>query len=274
MNLPSLHLSIVRGLRQGCASGAIVLVLLFHGGFVVGADELSASFDQANKLYEEGKFAEAAGAYEKLIAGKRGSPTLYFNLGNALFKTGKLGRAVVWYRRAEALAPRDPDIKANLQYLRKSVQGGSVRTNWRARLRALSLNEWTALTAAAGWLWFALLSWREFRPNFRTALRGYTATAGVVAGVFATALTVVWLDQIQTQPAVVVVGEVVVRRGPLEESQSYFNLRHGAEVSVLDQKDRWLQVSDEANRVGWLRREQIEFVRDARAIAAIPAQGG
>ena len=239
-----------------------------------GAGELNAGFDQANKFYEEGKFSDAAAAYEKLIAENRSSPAVYFNLGNALFKTGKLGRAVVWYRRAEALAPRDPDAKANLQYIRKNVNGGSVRTTWRARFRTLSLNEWTWLAAVAAWLWFALLILRERKPELRATLRGATATAGVAAGLLVAALAVAWFDQLQTQPAVVVVSEAVVRRGPLEESQSYFNLRDGAEVSVLDRKDNWLQVSDAANRVGWVRREQLQFVHDQAAFGANRARNG
>ena len=87
-------------------------------------------------------------------------------------------------------------------------------------------------------------------------------TAGVTAGLLGVALALVWQDQFATASAVVVVSETVVRRGPLEESQSYFNLRDGAEVIVLDQKDNWLQVSDAVNRVGWVRREQVALVRD------------
>ena len=87
-------------------------------------------------------------------------------------------------------------------------------------------------------------------------------TAGVTAGLLGVALALVWQDRFAISPAVIVVSEAVVRRGPLEESQSYFNLRDGAEVIVLDQKDNWLQVSDAVNRVGWVRREQVALVRD------------
>ena len=250
------------GFGRKCVLTMLAMILAFACLRSVRAGEFSASFDQANKLYEEGKFSEAVAAYEKLIASRQSSSTLYFNLGNALFKSGQPGRAVVWYRRAEAMAPRDPDIKANLQYIRKNVNGGSAPTNWRARLQALSLNEWTVLTAMASWLWFALLALREWRPDWRAALRGYTMTAGVTAGLLGVALALVWQDRFAISPAVIVVSEAVVRRGPLEESQSYFNLRDGAEVIVLDQKDNWLQVSDAVNRVGWVRREQVALVRD------------
>ncbi|MBI3416197.1 MAG: tetratricopeptide repeat protein [Verrucomicrobia bacterium] len=233
------------------------------------AAEASAGFDQANKLYEEGKFSEAVTAYQKLITSEQSSPALFFNLGNALFKAGQPGRAVLWYRRAEALAPRDPDIKANLHYIRKNVNGGATATKWRARLQTFSLNEWTTFTVIAGWVWFALLTLREWQPNLRPALRGGTMTAGVLAGVLGAVLFLVWQDEFQNKPAVVIVSEAVVRRGPLEESQSYFHLRDGAELTVLDQKENWLQVSDAANRIGWVRREQIELVHPASPAASV-----
>ena len=105
-------------------------LFLFAVLFIAGhcgpaqAKEVSAEFDQANKLYEEGKYSEAAAVYEKAVKAGQVSAALCFNLGNALFKAGQPGRALVWYRRAEALSPRDPDIQANLQFVRKNVTSG------------------------------------------------------------------------------------------------------------------------------------------------------
>ena len=93
------------------------LVVLLHPA-AVRAESGSGGFEAANKLYEEGKFAQAAAAYEQLIQSGRVSAPLYFNLGNAWFKSGQMGRAITAYRRAEQLAPRDPDVRANLQFAR------------------------------------------------------------------------------------------------------------------------------------------------------------
>ena len=97
-------------------------------------------FTAANKLYAEGKFAEAAKAYEKILADRRASPALLFNYGNAEFKSGNLGQAIAAYRRAELLAPRDAEIRANLDFVRNQVQGATVREsrwqNWLGNLYA------------------------------------------------------------------------------------------------------------------------------------------
>jgi uncharacterized protein YgiM (DUF1202 family) len=57
--------------------------------------------------------------------------------------------------------------------------------------------------------------------------------------------------------AIVVTPEASVRNGPIEESQNAFTVHDGAELSVLDQKDDWLQVTTDGRRVGWLKRDQV-----------------
>src|SRR6266699_3597580 len=105
-----------------------LILLLWCAWSVARAEDASTAFDQANSLYEEGKFTEAAAAYEKMLQQGRASPALYFNLGNAFFKAGQVGRAVLNYRLAERLAPRDPDIRANLKFARSRVATSATPT--------------------------------------------------------------------------------------------------------------------------------------------------
>ena len=56
------------------------------------------------------------------------SPAVYFNLGNAFFKQGQIGRAIAAYHSAQTVDPRDPDVRANL---------GFARERWKATLRGL-----------------------------------------------------------------------------------------------------------------------------------------
>jgi tetratricopeptide (TPR) repeat protein len=217
-----------------------------------------ADFDQANRLYEQGKFAEAAAAYEKMLQSGQASAALYFNLGNALFKSGQTGRAILNYRRADQLAPRDPDIRANLLFARKSVGSGDGQPAiWRRWINRLTLNEWTAIAAGAFWLWFGLLTLGQMRSGFRVSLRGYTATAGMMTGLLGVCLALTFHDRIHTRWAVVVTPEAVVRHGPLEESPRHYTARDGTELTVTDRQNDWIEVLDSSGRKGWLRRDQV-----------------
>ena len=215
-------------------------------------------FEQANKLYEESKHKESAKAYRALLQQGQASPALLFNLGNALFKSGEIGRAIICYRLAEQLAPRDPDIKANLQFARDSVGGGASlrKSALRRFLGILTANELAILVTILGWVWFGLLAVKEIWPALGLSLALYTKAAALGFVFFGFWFAAVLNAQLREAPSVVVANEAVVRYGPFEESQSSFTLRNGAELIVLDRKDNWLQVQDGTQRIGWLRSNQ------------------
>ncbi len=239
-----------------------ILAIIFALGiptFNVRASDPAVAFEQANKYYEEGKYADAATAYNKLLAAGDASEALYFNRGNALFKMGQVGRAIASYRQAQQLSPRDPALRANLQFARTRARGGSPyqADRWRGWMTVLTVNEWTMLTASAVWLLFVLLALGQWRPELKRTLRSYVMATGVVVVVLGICFGVVLNNNFLTQSAVVVVGEAEVRNGPLDESPAIYKLRDGVELNVIDEKDGWLQVVDASNRAGWLRRDQV-----------------
>ena len=228
----------------------------------IQAEEIGSAFVAANQLYEQQRYSEAAAAYDKLVQAGNHSPALYYNLGNAYFKAGLTGRAIAAYREAAKLAPRDPDIQANLQFARDQVQNSKppVQNLWTAALDHLSVNEWAMLASAFVWIWFLMLAFGQWRPDWRKPLRRYAIGLGLVA-VCMIVCSSFAAQRYFVRAAVVAVQEAVVRRGPFDESQSAFTLRDGAELTVLDRKDNWLQVADTANRTGWISENQIAVMR-------------
>jgi len=239
-------LLVVLGLVWACLQGA-------------RAASLETGFDQANRLYEQGKFAPAAAAYEELARGGGVSAALYFNQGNAWFKAGQLGRAIACYRLAERLSPRDPDIRANLQFARNCVVGGTYRPApaWRRWTLRLTLNEWTVLAAGTLWIGFALLVAGQARPALSRELRRYVLAAGLAGAFCAAGLLLAWRERCLNTVAIVIQREVVMHHGPLDESPSLQTLHDGQELRLMDQKDNWLQLAGGARGAGWLKRSQV-----------------
>lgn len=244
--------------------GVLALMLTSTSGLRARAEIPAGAFDAANKLYEQSKFAEAATAYEQMLQSGQASPALYFNLGNTFFKAGQIGRAIAAYRQAEQLSPRDPDLRANLQFARNQIQGPTISPAWWQRwLAKLSLSEWTWLAAAAVWLWFLALILGQWRPPWRPALRNYALALGVATALMCACFAAALHEDRYSTAAIVVAREAMVRQGPLDEAPSAFTVRDGSELKVLDRKDEWLQVSADSRRIGWLHRNQVLLVPGA-----------
>lgn len=218
--------------------------------------EPAADFEAANKLFEQGKFAEAAMSYEQLLTN---APTvaLHFNLGNARFKSGQPGQAIFQYHQALRLAPRDPDARANLLFARRSLGATVDEPLGRHLLRKHTEGEWAWLAGAGLGAWFLLLALGEALPGKRATFAWLTKTAGGVAVAFTCLLGAAHWERSTTRLAVVVVPEAPVRPGPLAESKPAFSLRDGNEVEVLDAKDDWRQVRDSGQRSGWVKQDAL-----------------
>lgn len=247
----------------GCLLGALAgAAVVAPARAAESTNTWTAAFDAANRLYEQARYREAAAAYEALLAQGIASPALYFNLGNAWFKAGEAGRAILNYRLAERLAPRDPDIRANLRLTRELVHGQppSPPPWWRRLSRRFTLNEWAGATGVALWLCFGVLMLGELRPDRRRLARRWAVGFGVVALLAGAALGGQWLERRLRVEAVVIAKQAVVRYGPLEVSPELQKVEDGTELEVLDRKDGWLQVGGLARGTGWIRQSEVLLI--------------
>lgn len=221
----------------------------------------AVEFERANKLYEQGKYTEATAAYENLASAGTQSSSVWFNLGNAAYKSGQIGRAIAAYRMAERQEPRDDALRANLQFVRTKVYSDE-RTRlpvWVNAIRLATLNEWTLLTASVLCVFFGILAYGELLQ------KRYPKTAATFLVLFVlSAVALGWAFRDQTiSQAVVTVKEATARFGPLDESQGAFQLRDGAELTVLAIKGEWVEVRDAEKRAGWIRRDAVAVLPGA-----------
>jgi tetratricopeptide (TPR) repeat protein len=241
---------------------AILLAVVCAGKLLAAA--VTADFASANKLYAEGKFAEASAAYDTILKTGAQSPALLFNAGNAAFKAGHLGRAIAAYRQAELLAPRDAELRANLAFVRNQVQGATLReSSWQKWVGSLTLNEGTLLTALFFWALLALLALRQLKPAFAQKLRTATRAVAVLTIFSGTVLALQAANRFNDSIAVVTSADATARSGPFDEAQSVFTARDGAELKVLERHDDWVQVANNAGKIGWLSQKQVAVLPGA-----------
>ena len=241
---------------------AILSVLVCAGNLF--AAEVVADFSAANKLYAEGKFSDAAKAYEAILQTGAQSPALLFNAGNAEFKTGHLGQAVAAYRQAELLSPRDAELRANLAFVRNQVQGATLReSRWQNWVGTLTLNEGALLTAVLFWAMFAILIIRQLKPALAPKLQSMTRLLVMLTLFSGTVLALQAANRFNAAIAVVTGAEAIARSGPFDEAQSVFTARDGAELKVLDRHNDWVQVANNAGKIGWFSQKQVAVLPGA-----------
>jgi tetratricopeptide (TPR) repeat protein len=245
-------------LTPGFLSLLVVCLALVVGSYAQQVSPRS-EFEAANRLYEQGLFAEAAAAYETILASGLTSAAVHYNLANAHFRSSHLGLAISQYRQALALAPRDPDIRANLKFARQQVAGtSSVRHRlWLRQLHQLRLNEWTLLTFAALCLTSGLLIVGHWQPARRRRLRPCVLLGAFFTTTFLAASATLWHHQHQAPLAVALRSSFPIRYGPLSESQVHFTVSEGTELTVEDTQDDWVQVVDATQRRGWTQRDML-----------------
>jgi len=229
----------------------------------------------AQRLYEKGQYVPAAQAYEQLVGQGYADSALFYNLGNAYYKAGDQGRAILNYRRAQRLAPRDPDIEANLNLARAQAvdrfeaapQGGLLEQIGQAVQGWFSLNQ-LAMVVLGAWMLFMFVLILRFnaRPHgrWRQGLHYALVAVGVVliVGLLATGS---YLYAASQPPAgVVVATEVNITSGPGAQYVTEFTLHSGAEVSLIEQRGNWVRLALPGEELeGWAPSSAVEEV-DAR----------
>ena len=240
-----------------------ILFALVGAGKILATDTV-ADFTAANKLYEKGDFSEAALAYDAILKTGAQSPTLLFNAGNAAFKAGHLGQAIAAYRQAELLSPRDAELRANLAFVRNQVQGATRReSSWQKAVGMLTLNEGTLLTTGFFWAWVALLTVRQLQPTLTAKLRPAIRLAAIWLICSGAILGLQAANHFNSSVAIVTAVEATGRSGPFDEAQSVFSARDGAELKVLQRHENWVQVANNAGKIGWLSQKQVTVLPGA-----------
>jgi len=230
-------------------------------------DELSEArllFYEGNASYGEGQFKEAAAYYEKALALGFESGPLYYNLGNAYFKHGFLGKAILNYLRAKRLMPKDADLESNLDYAQSLIKGGILipERKWLTRvfLNAADSFSLDRITSSSAFLYFALSAILILLILLRNLRRIFIYTSLVVA-VFLIVYVAMFFTQfhkivIQKQ-AVVITEACDSKFEPFDAATTFFTLNEGEVVNVIASRDGWVKARRMDDKQGWLRQEHI-----------------
>jgi tetratricopeptide (TPR) repeat protein len=220
-------------------------------------------YTEGNQAYAAGHFDAAKKLYESVVASGTYSANLFLNLGNADYRLGEPGSAMLNYERALALEPQHPEAKANLAFLRERT---GAKLEPRSRLESLfePFSPSTFVWIAAVSIWVALFS-------ITAATLGKTGRAGHVVRALLAALACgyglhgVVRSRGFESLAVVVAKQTNGRLAPAESAAAQLALPAGSHVHVIEDRGAWLYCTLPDGSRAWVESKAVERVKIIRS---------
>jgi tetratricopeptide (TPR) repeat protein len=241
----------------------IVFSLLCLFPALLWADGLDRNFELGNEFYIEGDYTKAISEYEKILKTGYHSAELYYNLGNACFRDGQLGLAVANYIRAKRLAPRDEDIRVNLEFARRfaidkiEVTEETILLDYINRFfDSFSLNEITTLAIILYILTAAVILVRFIYRRIYI----YTPVVVILLALFffSAVFTAVKLERdVLTRTGVVLDRQAEVKNGPGDDFSNQFTAHAGLMFRIEREESGYFLVNFENRLKGWILKEAI-----------------
>lgn len=232
----------------------------------VNADSL---FQEANRLYQQGEYEPALELYNSIILSGEESADLYYNMGNAAYRSNSIGHAILYYNKALKLEPSHEDALHNLEYVSR------YRLDVFEEVPVLFLATWISgflqIFPERTWSIMALVFFILILSGLLIYLFSRHMAikkAGFTSGLIAFLLFIVTFscavsrhrEIVNPDEGIILVPSVVVRSSPSESGTELFILHEGTKIKVNEEVSGWQNVRVIDGREGWIRTSDFETI--------------
>lgn len=226
------------------------------------SNAVNDSLTAANQLYNTAKYQDAIRKYQFVIGQGFEASELYFNLGNAFYKSGNFTYAILNYERAKKLAPNDGDIRYNLDLARTQIIDNVVSLpepgfqRWLKQfISSQSINFWGIFSITTFFAFLFLFGLFLLSRTFRTKQLSFWFS---VAAISISAITFTFGSTLKSKlvnhnTAVITDRSVRVKSSPSETGTELFIVHEGVTVQLTDQLGEWVNVSLPDGNKGWVK---------------------
>ena len=226
-------------------------------------------FLKGNDHYEMGEYEDAVQNYRSLLDTGFESSELWYNLGNAYYKLGRIGYSVLSYERAKKLEPTDESILYNLSAADLLLKDKIIPPPENFIIKGLrdirdSLKT-DSLISTLITLYIAsivIYSLTLFMPKGRSIrMSYYTLFLIGLMFFFVSIMTGIKIKHdLNNIRAVVMVQEMSVSSAPEEIGEELFILHEGTRIEIIGGSQEWAQIRLSDGKAGWVPTEMIEVI--------------
>jgi tetratricopeptide (TPR) repeat protein len=246
-----------------------LFLILFTLTLKISAGTDYQLLDSANSAYSKKEYSKAVTLYEKVLAQGTEAPELYFNLGNAWFKTNNMPKAILNYERARRLKPDDEATLVNLKManarIADKIEEGPQHfiTGWKIRfLNLFSERIWSMGSIVL--FVFCLCLLLVYFVSRRVWLRQLSFVCFLLfLGLSAFTCLTAWNKNelsLTHSEAIVMAPNVSAKGSPDEKGTDLFILHEGTKVFLIQKNDGWTEIKLTNGNTGWLPRSAFEVI--------------
>lgn len=228
-----------------------------------------ALWERGNQSYIDGDYAAAATAYQAIENRGYSSSRLYYNMGNAYYKQGQIGRAILYYNRALVISPSMDDARHNLEIAEAQTKDNIavvpeffLNRYMRTLRSAISCSAWSAMSVA--FFGVMLLFLLIFLLGSRIKVRKvgfYGAVVSLLLFVVVTIFGISARNSIIDRPAAIVMSSAIsVKSSPDRAATDLFVLHEGTKVEVSSEVDGWSEITIADGKKGWTESAHLERI--------------
>ena len=230
-----------------------ILVAAFTAPLRAAASNPDDRFRKANAAYASGEFAEAVGELRELVSEGKFSGGALHNLGNAEWKVGRPGYAVLAWERARSMNPFNPNTDANLRLARHSARVEAPVLGWQERYSTLMPGGWWLVIASVAlWGGVALLALPRLFGMRRADW--HQGIAAALLAIFLLSVPALLGLSKRARLGVVLEDETPLRLTPTREGETLTKLPAGEMARVERKRGEYFYVRAEGDRAGWLKK--------------------
>jgi tetratricopeptide (TPR) repeat protein len=236
---------------------------------IISAGELESLFQKGNEHYMKGDYQETITIFEGVIAKGYEGKSLFYNLGNAYLRVGKIGSAILYYEKAKKLSPSDDDINYNLAFANSKI-ADKIETLpeffifdwWENTLALFSVSGWTY----AAYLFYFIILLAIAGYSFARTLKlqrisFYSGLASLLFLVLTTIFLLVNLNrELNVRYGVIIESEVVTKFSPDQNSKDAFIVHEGLKVQAEDDLGDWTKIKLIDGKIGWVRKNNLGII--------------
>lgn len=247
----------------------LTLIFLFTLNLIHGGSGLELLFKKANEKYLNGDYKGAIELYEKILEEGYESDRVYYNLGNAYYRVGKLGKAILFYEKALKLNPGDENARFNLKLAnlrikdRVSVPPPFFLIRFYRSVKNLLSSRGWALGFASTVLFMSLVAAVIILFPGKAGLKWVkiVLTVLIVLGVFELVFLIdKYRDEEERNYGIVLVPTLECLSAPQKGGAVLFIMHEGIKVRILDKELDWFKIELPDGKQGWVKSESIGII--------------